>query len=230
MIMLFSYPELYSVADNNPYGLKIFAFLKLVRLPFRHCHLFDASEAPRKQLPYIEDDGKRIGDSDTIIARLIGKYALTIDAALTPAQRVTDHVIRRTLDDLYWVMSYSRWKDPRFWPLFRQALKERHLNLTDAALDGAQAYNFQRYYYQGIGRYEPEEAYQRGIDDLAALASLLGNGPYFFGEQPTSTDAGVYGFLANIYFYDIETPLKAFVESRPNLVRHCGLIHAAVMS
>jgi NADPH:quinone reductase-like Zn-dependent oxidoreductase len=29
-------------------------------------------------------------------------------------------------DDLYWVMSYSRWKDPRFWPIFRQALLDRH--------------------------------------------------------------------------------------------------------
>ena len=30
------------------------------------------------------------------------------------------------LDDLYWVMSYSRWKDERFWPLFRAALLREH--------------------------------------------------------------------------------------------------------
>ena len=29
MPTLFSYPGLYGVADNNPYGLKVFAFLKL---------------------------------------------------------------------------------------------------------------------------------------------------------------------------------------------------------
>jgi hypothetical protein len=43
-------------------------------------------------------------------------------------------------------------------------------------------------------------------------------------------DAGIYGFLANIYFYDIETPIKQFVTSRQNLVRHCRAIHEAVMN
>jgi glutathione S-transferase len=228
MITLYSYPELYNVADNNPYGLKTFAFLKLTGLPFRHEHLFDASKAPRSQLPYIDDDGTTIGDSDVIIAYLTRRYLLTIDKPLTPSERVTDHLVRRTLDDLYWVMSYSRWKDPKFWPLFRDALQKRHPNLTEEALAAAQAYNFQRYYYQGIGRYEPDDVYHRGVGDLEAIASLLGSGPYLFGEQPRSTDAGIYGFIANIHFYEIETPLKRFVASQPDLIRLCGLVHAAV--
>ena len=81
MLTLYSYPELFGVADNNGYGLKVFAFLRLNRMPFKHAHVFDASAAPRGQLPYIVDDGETIGDSDTIIAHLIAKYGLTIDAA-----------------------------------------------------------------------------------------------------------------------------------------------------
>src|SRR5262245_56822287 len=84
MITLYSYPELFGVADNNGYGLKVFAFLRLTGVPFQHEHIFDASAAPRGQLPYIVDDGETIGDSDTIIAHLIAKYCLSIDAALTP--------------------------------------------------------------------------------------------------------------------------------------------------
>jgi hypothetical protein len=34
MLTLYSYPELFGVADNNGYGLKVFAFLKLAGLPF----------------------------------------------------------------------------------------------------------------------------------------------------------------------------------------------------
>ena len=104
MITLYSYPTLSGVADNNGYGLKVFAFLRLVSamhdqfgkpastfpdhaagLPFVHEHIFDASKAPRGQLPYMVDDGETIGDSETIIAHLIGKYALTIDARSAPA-------------------------------------------------------------------------------------------------------------------------------------------------
>jgi hypothetical protein len=51
MLTLYSYPPLFGVADNNGYGLKVFAFLKLTGVPFRHEHIFDASNAPRGQLP-----------------------------------------------------------------------------------------------------------------------------------------------------------------------------------
>jgi glutathione S-transferase len=228
MLTLYSYPQLFGVADNNPYGLKTFAFLRLSKVSFRQEHIFDASAAPRGQLPYIEDDDTTIGDSDAIIAHLINKYHLTIDAVLTSSQRDTDLMIRRTLDDLYWVMSYSRWKDPQFWPLFRDAFLKAHPQLTLAGMEAAQTYNFQRYHYQGIGRYEPAQAYQRGLADLRVLSHLIGESGFLFGANPTSIDAGVYGFIANIYFYEIETPLRTFVASQPNLVRHCKAIHAAV--
>jgi hypothetical protein len=50
MLTLYSYPELFGVADNNAYGLKVFAFLRLAGVPFRHEHIFDASSAPRGQI------------------------------------------------------------------------------------------------------------------------------------------------------------------------------------
>ena len=100
MITLYSYPTLFGVADNNGYGLKVFAFLRFVGLPFVHEHIFDASAAPRGQLPYIVDDGETVGDSDTIIAHLIGKYRLTIDAALGTRERDLSLLISRLLDDL----------------------------------------------------------------------------------------------------------------------------------
>jgi glutathione S-transferase len=228
MLTLFSYPELFGVADNNPYGLKVFAFLRLCDLPFHHEHVFDASSAPRGQLPYIVDDGENIGDSDAIITHLIRKYRLTIDAGLTASQRTTSHLITRMLDDLYWVMSYSRWHDPRFWPLFRDEILQTHASVTAQSLEKARKYNFERYYYQGIGRYEPDAVFTRGLADLQALADLVPARGFLFGAQPTSIDAGIYGFLANIYFYRIDTPLKAFVSSQPNLARHCNAIHEAV--
>jgi glutathione S-transferase len=230
MLTLYSYPELFGVADNNGYGLKVFAVLRLCDVPFRHEHIVDASSAPRGQLPYITDDGETVGDSETIIAYLIRKYRLTIDEALTGPQRDTDHLITRMLDDLYWVMSYSRWKDERYWPAFRDALLKEHPSLTQAVLLKARELNFQRYHFQGIGRYAPDAAFARGLVDLQVLANLTPPSSYVHGPKPTSIDAAIYGFIANIYFYDIDTPLKQFVSSQPNLVRHCKAIHAAVMS
>jgi len=228
MLTLYSYPPLFGVADNNGYGLKVYAFLKLAGAPFRHEHIFDASKAPRGQLPYIVDGADTVGDSETILAWLTDKYRLSIDSSLTPAQRTQDLLTTRMLDDLYWVMSYSRWKDERYWPLFRDALKREHPQLSDDGLIKAKEFNAQRYYYAGIGRYDPDAAMARGIADLAAIAQVIPARGYVHGDKPTSIDAGLYGFVANIYFYDIDTPLKQFVVARDNIVRHCRAIHEMV--
>ena len=188
MLTLFSYPDLYGVADNNPYGLKVYAFLKLCKLAFRHEHILDTKNAPRGQLPYLLDGEKTIGDGDAIISHLIARYALPIDNSLMASQRDTDLLIRRMLDDLYWVMSYSRWKDPRFWPTFRDALLRTHPDITDGALAAAREYNFKRYHYQGIGRYEPEAVYARGITDLKVLADLVPSSPPM-RRRPKTSDA-----------------------------------------
>ena len=229
MVILYSYPELFGVADNNGYGLKVFAFMRLAGHPFAHEHIFDASAAPHGQLPYIVDDGEAIGDSDTIIAHLISKYRLGIDAALGARERRLNLLVMRLLDDLYWVMSYSRWKDERFWPSFQAALLREHPSVTEAALAKAREFNAQRYYFQGIGRYAPDAAYARGLADLDALEDMVSTDAYMHGAAPTSVDAAIYAFIANIYFYDIETPLKRMVSSRPNLVRHCLAVHETVM-
>ena len=63
---------------------------------------------------------------------------------------------------------------------------------------------------------------------MQILADLIPMESYTFGAQPTSIDAAIYGFIANIYFLPIETPLKQFVDSHPNLVRCCTRIHEAI--
>jgi glutathione S-transferase len=228
MLTLYSYPALFGVTDNNGYGLKVFAFLRLAGVPFRHEHIFDASNAPRGQLPYIVDGDDIVGDSETILGFVTQRYRVTIDAALNPMQRTTNLLIARMLDDLYWVMSYSRWQDERFWPAFRAALLREHPSLTDEGLAKAKAFNHQRYHYQGIGRFDPDAAMARGVADLGALATLIPSQGYVHGEKPTGIDAAIYGFIANIYFYDIDTPLKQFVATHENIVRHCRAIHEAI--
>jgi glutathione S-transferase len=225
---LYSYPGLCGVADNNPFGLKVYAFMRLCNMAFEHRHILDTKHAPRGQLPYLVDGDGQVGDSDAIIAYLKQRYGLALDDGLSDEQRRLDYLLRRTLDDLYWPMSYSRWSDERYWPQFRRLVLAEHPGITESDMAAAHDYNQQRYYYQGIGRYQPEQVYARGIADLSAVNGMLGNSEFLFGASPRSIDAAVYGFVANIYFYDIDTPLKQFVRECPNLVRHCESMHANV--
>jgi hypothetical protein len=71
--------------------------------------------------------------------------------------------------------------------------------------------------------------YKRGLPDLQILASVIGDNRFLFDSEPTSIDAGVYGFVANIYFYKIDTPLRKFFASHTNLIRHCNAVHTHVI-
>ena len=76
MLTLYSYPELFGVADNNGYGLKVFAFLRLAGVPFVHEHIFDASAAPRGQFPISSMTARRSATAKPSSHHVIRKYRL----------------------------------------------------------------------------------------------------------------------------------------------------------
>jgi len=84
--------------------------------------------APRGQLPYIDDDGEILGDKRSHHRSLKQRNRLTIDGDLSREQLRTDLLLRRLLDDLYWVMSYSRLERRRVsGPLFPQRDADRRM-------------------------------------------------------------------------------------------------------
>lgn len=218
MITLYSYPQLFGLPDNNPFGLKVDTFLRLAKIPFQTEHIIDTKDAPRGQLPYIIDQGTVITESNFIIKYLLKKYDILLDLHLTESQKNIYFLITRMLDShLYWVMSYSRWQDERYWPLFKSEFLKQLPQLSEEDLERFRQYNIQKYYYQGIGKYSSEEIYNSGIDDLKCINEFLNNNPFFFGEHFSTIDACCYGFLANIYYFEINTPLRDFIKSQKKL-------------
>ncbi|WP_454782126.1 glutathione S-transferase family protein [Legionella sp. WA2022007384] len=215
MIILYSYPELFGLPDNNPFGLKVDTFLRLTQIDYQHEHIINTQNAPRGQLPYLIDDEHIITDSNNILHHLSHNY-VNLDHNLTEEQKNIHFFINRMLDNhLYWVMSYSRWQDEQFWPSFKAEFLKQHSELSEASLEQVRKYNIEKYHYQGIGRYSTTEIYQSGIDDLQAILYLLGDKNYLFGNKVHTVDACCYGFLANILYFEIETPLKDFIVQTP---------------
>ena len=187
MITLYSYPELFGVADNNGYGLKVFAFLQAYRRAVRAGAYFRRLRRRRAgSLPYIVDDGETIGDSETIIAHRHRKYRLTIDAALSAAQRDTDLLITRMLDDLYWVMSYSRWKDERYFPAFRDALIASIRASTKPGLRKAQRIQRSALFLPGHRPLCARRRLRARPRRSAVLADLIPADGYVHGRKPAN--------------------------------------------
>lgn len=90
----------------------------------------------------------------------------------------------------------------------------------ESILEKVRKHNIEKYHYQGIGRYDANDIYQSGIEDLAAISSILGNNDFIFGNKPHTIDAACYGFLANIFYFEINTPLKDFISMKISLKKY----------
>ena len=74
MIKLYKFGPAFGLRETGPFVLKTMAYMKLAGIPFEHHVQGDPRKAPKGKIPYIEDEGKEIGDSTFIIKHLKAKY------------------------------------------------------------------------------------------------------------------------------------------------------------
>ena len=87
------------------------AYMKLAGIPFEHHVQGDPRKAPKGKIPYIEDEGKEIGDSTFIIKHLKAKYGDPLAEGLSAYQLAKGQAIKVMLEErTYWAgMIYPRW-------------------------------------------------------------------------------------------------------------------------
>ena len=175
---------------------------------------------PKGKAPWIEHDGRKVGDSTLIILYLNEHLGIDPNAHLNEEQRGLALAVQRLIDEnLYWVMVYDRWVRPENWAL----LKSTVLGGIPAPVRAVMAPIARRGVKRqlkghGMGCHSEAEIAAIGTRDIGALAAILGHKPYFFGETPCEADAVAYGQLANIHYVEFTSPLQAAIADHPNLV------------
>jgi glutathione S-transferase len=74
---------------------------------------------------------------------------------------------------------------------------------------------------QGLGEHGVSDIVEFAKDDLTAISDSLGNKSFFLGDQPTSIDAVMYGFLIHQLWIPWECPIKEYALSLKNLTAYC---------
>ena len=224
MIKLHGFGPNLGLPDASPFVLKIDAYLRLAEIPFESVSGMDnVRKAPKGKLPFITDGDQVISDSVFIVQYLQNKYGVNLDAGLTKEQQAVAFLVCSTLEEKsYWCGLYYRWIDDTGWrqtrsaffgempaimKLFVPVLVRRDLG---KALVG-----------QGTGRHSPDEILQIARDSISSVATLLGSGPFLFGEKPCGADATLYGSLAQLTLAEIDTPINAIAAEYPNLKSYC---------
>lgn len=218
MITLHTFPGTKELESFSPFCMKVEVYLKAQGLPYRAI-TSNPRSAPKGKFPYIEDGGTKVADSSAIFDYLEKKSKAPMDAGLDAEQRARAHVVKRTFEEsFYWVLLWSRWVDDLGWSV----MGPRVARMLPAAVrwfvpgilrgkihDATKAH--------GYGRHTRDEIYALGFADLEALSTMLGDRPFFLGDEPHTIDVVAYAFLGNLYYWEKPTPLVDAMKKHANL-------------
>src|SRR5207245_363683 len=141
------------------------------------------SKAPKGKIPYIDDGGELLGDSTFIRWHLEKKYGIDFDQGLTAEQRAIAWAFEKMAEDnLYWVSVHSRWMDAaNFNRGPRVFFKAAPAVIRPLVVAMIRRRVRQSLHGQGMGRHSPDEIAALGVRSIEAIATYLGDKPFFMG-------------------------------------------------
>jgi glutathione S-transferase len=222
MIKLYCFNPARGLPDASPFVVKAMTLLKLAGLGYVEDRT-GFSRAPKGKQPYIDDDGTIVADSTFIRFHLEKAHGADFDKSLTSEQRAQAWAIEKMCEEhLYWVVVHTRWMDDANF----ERGPAKFFDAVPAALARPAVKWFVRrkvarsLWAQGMGRHSGQEIAELGLRDIEALATLLGDKPFLFGEAPCGADATVFAFVATIMAPIAESPVRDAALAKPNLVAY----------
>ncbi|WP_284126009.1 glutathione S-transferase family protein [Parerythrobacter aestuarii] len=212
-------PGRWGLVTVSPFCLKLDAFFRMTGIEHESITAATPFGGPKKKAPWIEYQGRKLADSTLIIDFLKTEFGVDPDAHLDAKQRGTAVAIQRLVEEnLYWCMVYDRWCRDVNWPILKDSvLGDIPAPVRMILAPYARSAVKKQLAGQGMGLHAPEEIDAIAAKDIGALAGLLGDAPWFFGEQPSMADATVYSLLANITYVPFASPMKNEIGGHANL-------------
>jgi len=219
----------------SPACLKLAVWLRMQGIPYTD-EVVDLSVAPKGKMPYVELDGKLLGDSTLIIEHLKQTRGLDPDRCLSPVEAAVALAFRRMLkENFYWVIIHDRWANDENFAAYAPLLGASIFPSmpTEEAVAFLTEYRevmLQQLHGQGLGRHKPAEVHLLGIADVHAVANYLGDKPFFMGDTPTTVDATVYAYMAHMIRAPFPSPVRDAGLECENLLAYLKRIHHAYFS
>lgn len=200
--------------DFSPFVIKLETWLRLAGLPYER-RSGNPFRAPKGKIPYVEFDGRQLGDSQLIIEALTRRHGVTLDDGLSPAERATGHAVRRMLEEgLYFCTLRLRWLEEDGWVHQYAAFKVMvPAVVAPLVLPMIRASVRRQAAAQGSARHSREELVGMAVADLKAVETLLGERPYLLGDRPRGVDATLYAFLLAIQAHPGQTAVHQAARS-----------------
>jgi glutathione S-transferase len=228
-IRLFAFGSGWGVPFDTaaPFPLKLATWLRMAEIPFTFVVANDPSKGPKGKSPWIEYGTERMGDSSVIIAYLEKRHGIDLDAHLDARQRALAVSVQRMLEEHFHQcfehqLFFGHGGEARL----REFAAPMPIPLRWLVPTVLKRAFTKQLHARGMGRHAQDIIIAQGKSDLDALSELLGEQPYFLGEQPSSIDACVFGFLGVTLYVAGDNPLYQHGAAIENLMRYCERMRA----
>ncbi len=224
MITLHQSKPAFGLPSISPYSIKLELFLKATNLDYEIST--KATGAPKGKTPYIEYQGEAIGDSALIMQRLTEDFNITLDKHLSEKQKALGNMVCKALEEGYYFCGlYTDWKITKNWLVYRDEFLAEVPKIFRVPIAGFfRRILLKSLYYQGMGRHSPEEVENIGLSYLRSLHTLLSDNDYLLGQQFSSYDCTVYGFLARLLRTPWNTGLSDYARAQAVFKNYCQKI------
>jgi glutathione S-transferase len=189
MVTLYKFPRVWGLPCMSPFCMKVEAYLRLRGIA-HEVRIGDLRRAPCGQLPWVDDDGRAVGDSTLIVDHFEAGQREPLDAWLDERQRALGWSLARTLEEsTVWALRHQRFVEATAWPQTREVVR----SVLPPVLRGFGPALVRRQMIsalkaQGHGRFEAAAIYASACRDFDAAAALLGDKPFLFGARPSRFD------------------------------------------
>jgi glutathione S-transferase len=228
MIKLYKFGPAFGLPDASPFVMKLETYLRISGQKYE-ANNGDVRKAPRKQMPFVEVDGKVVPDSQAVINMLEGSREPKLDAHLDAGQRAVAIALRSMLEEhLYFNVLYMRWVTDDGWTVFEPSLREMLGNfgvpgiMRGMVSKSARKQVINRVATQGVGRQPRTELVARSLEMIDAFSQQLGDRAYVCGDKPTTFDATAYAWAAGLLCPAFDNELLKHTKTKKNLVDYEG--------
>jgi len=212
IVRVYAFDGAWGLPTTGPFALKLLAWLQLAGIEHTLVHENDTRKGPKGKSPWIEHRGQRMGDSQLIVEYLQRELDVDPDAWLTDQQRAVSLAFRHLFEE-HWhqIYEYEFIVHDDGFPHFRR-LFDGLPPIVRSVLAWLMRRGFRKQLHaRGVIRHAPDVITRVGIDDVQAFATVVGDGPFAFGERPCSLDAVAFGFLAPAIYSPVPTPVWSHV-------------------
>ena len=213
----------FGLPAGGPFDLKLLAWLNLAGIPYEQVFQDDTRKAPKGKNPWIELDGERIADTEIIIDLLGRRFGVDLDQGLTGEQKALGHAWRRTFEEhFHQVLEWELLVHPAGAAYMRAATVAQMPGVVGPVVFNMMRSQMRKQLYaRGLARHSPDIIKAKGCADVDALAIFLGDRTYLVADRPTSFDAAVFGLLAPVVYWPMETPVAQHARTVPSIRAYC---------